>query len=68
MNTFNFKGDWNIFKGKLKQQFASVTGDHRQRMRAQDQQLLGQIQNHLGQMDESAERALHEWVTAWDSN
>jgi uncharacterized protein YjbJ (UPF0337 family) len=68
MNKFNFKGDWNIFTGRLKQQIADFTGDQQQRIRAQDQQLLGQIQNHLGQMDESAERALHEWITAWDSH
>jgi uncharacterized protein YjbJ (UPF0337 family) len=68
MNKFNFKGDWNILKGKLKQQIANLTGDQHRRIRAQDQELLGQIQNHLGQMDESAERALHEWVAAWDAH
>jgi uncharacterized protein YjbJ (UPF0337 family) len=68
MNKLNFKGHWNGITGKLKQRLANFTRDQQQRIRAQVQQLLGHIENHPGQMDESAERALHASVAAGDSH
>jgi len=65
MNRSKLKGGWNILRGKLTQWLGQFTGDVQQCRHGQEQELLGQIQKRAGQMDKSAESALHEWVTAW---
>jgi uncharacterized protein YjbJ (UPF0337 family) len=67
MNKIKLKGGWNILKGRLRQTLARFTGNPHQKMIGQDLELLGQIQKRAGPMDESSERALHEWLTAWHS-
>jgi uncharacterized protein YjbJ (UPF0337 family) len=67
MKKIKLKGGWNILKGKLKQTLARFTSDPHQQMIGQELELLGQIQKRAGVMDESSERALHQWLTAWHS-
>jgi uncharacterized protein YjbJ (UPF0337 family) len=42
------KGNWNVIKGKLKQQYANLTDDDLRYVEGQEQELLGRIQKRVG--------------------
>lgn len=42
------KGNWNIVKGKLKQEHAELTDDDLQYEEGQEDELIGQIQKKTG--------------------
>jgi uncharacterized protein YjbJ (UPF0337 family) len=58
MNKFEFKGDWNIAKGKLKQKWAELTDDDLQLAEGKHEELLGRIQKRTGQTREAIENAI----------
>lgn len=60
MNTLQLKGNWNIIKGKLKQQYADLTDDDLQYVEGKEDELVGRIQKRTGQTKEAVERALDE--------
>jgi uncharacterized protein YjbJ (UPF0337 family) len=60
MNRFQFKGDWNIAKGKLKQRWASLTDDDLQYMEGKGDELVGRIQKRTGESREIIEKALRD--------
>ena len=41
-------GDWNIVKGKLKQQFGNLTDDDLLFVKGKEEELLGRLQQKLG--------------------
>jgi uncharacterized protein YjbJ (UPF0337 family) len=41
-------GDWNIIKGKLKQQFANLTDDDLLFIKGKEEELLGRLKQKLG--------------------
>ncbi|HXE43470.1 MAG TPA: CsbD family protein [Candidatus Baltobacteraceae bacterium] len=44
MSILEFKGNWNIAKGKLKQRFARLTDDDLQFAEGKENELVGRIQ------------------------
>ncbi len=60
MNTLQAKGNWNITKGKLKQQFANLTDDDLRYEEGREDELVGRIQKRTGQTKEAIEKALGE--------
>ncbi len=42
------KGDWNILKGKLKQQFGNLTDDDLTFVKGKEEELIGRLQNKIG--------------------
>jgi len=44
MSILEFKGNWNIAKGKLKQRFARLTDDDLQFAEGKEDELIGRIQ------------------------
>ncbi len=42
------KGNWNIIKGKLKQQYADLTDDDLKYAEGKENELLGRIQKRTG--------------------
>jgi uncharacterized protein YjbJ (UPF0337 family) len=42
------KGNWNVVKGKLKQQYASLTNDDLEYAEGKEEELLGRIQRRIG--------------------
>jgi uncharacterized protein YjbJ (UPF0337 family) len=58
MNTQRLKGNWNTFKGRLKQQFASLTDDDLQYSEGKEDELVGRIQRRLGKSRDAVERML----------
>jgi len=47
-NTTSIKGNWNEIKGKLKQQFASLTDDDLLFTEGKSDELYGRLQQKLG--------------------
>jgi uncharacterized protein YjbJ (UPF0337 family) len=60
MNTLQLKGNWNILKGKLKQQFANLTDDDLQYVEGKEEELIGRIQKRTGKTREELERVLND--------
>ena len=46
------KGDWNVMKGKLKQQFAKLTDDDLLFIKGKEEELIGRIQQKIGRTRE----------------
>jgi uncharacterized protein YjbJ (UPF0337 family) len=47
MNFSQFKGNWNEIKGKLKQQFATLTDDDLLFVEGKEDEMLGKLQIKL---------------------
>jgi uncharacterized protein YjbJ (UPF0337 family) len=58
MTKLEIKGDWNIIKGKLKQQWADLTDDDLQHADGKVDELVGRIQRRTGQSREAVEDAI----------
>lgn len=48
MNTTELSGNWNILKGKLKQQYAELTDDDLTFVEGAEDELFGRLQVKLG--------------------
>ena len=48
MNKLQIKGNWNIVKGKLKQEYADLTDDDLNYVEGKEDELLGRIQKKTG--------------------
>ena len=48
MNEIQIKGNWNIIKGKLKQEYADLTDDDLTYVKGKEDELLGRIQKKTG--------------------
>lgn len=60
MNKLQFKGDWNILKGRIKQRWANLTDDDLRYADGQADELVGRIQKRTGESREAVERALRD--------
>jgi len=45
---FKIKGDWNVLKGKLKQQFGNLTDNDLLYIKGKEEELIGRIQQRIG--------------------
>ncbi len=61
MTTLEIKGDWNIIKGKLKQQWARLTDDDLQYLDGKQDELVGRIQKRTGETREMVEDAIRKF-------
>ena len=48
MNSTQLKGNWNVVKGKLKQQYAQLTDDDLVFVEGKEEELFGRLQVKLG--------------------
>jgi uncharacterized protein YjbJ (UPF0337 family) len=53
MTKLEFKGAWNEVKGKLKQKYGQLTDDDLSFADGKDDELLGRLQQKLGQTKEA---------------
>jgi uncharacterized protein YjbJ (UPF0337 family) len=60
MNTLEFKGNWNMVKGKLKQKYAELTDDDLKYTQGLEEELLGRIQKRTGRTRDEVERMVRE--------
>ncbi|MDF1819481.1 MAG: CsbD family protein [Immundisolibacteraceae bacterium] len=63
MDNEKLKGNWNIVKGKVKEQWGKLTDDDIDRVGGQFDQLVGEIQKRYGITREEAEREIRDWRT-----
>lgn len=59
MNTLQWKGNWNIIKGKLKQKYADLTDNDLDYVEGKQEELLGRIQKRTGMTREQLEEELN---------
>lgn len=52
MNKLELKGNWNELKGKLKQEYGDLTDDDLTYAEGKEDELLGRLQQKLGQTKE----------------
>jgi uncharacterized protein YjbJ (UPF0337 family) len=50
MDKLEVKGQWNVWKGKLKQQYAELTDDDLKYEEGKDDELWGRIQKKTGKV------------------
>lgn len=60
MTNLEIKGDWNITKGKLKQQLASLTDDDLQYTEGKLEELVGRIQKLTGKTHDGVVKAIQD--------
>lgn len=60
MNKLQFKGNWNIVKGKAKQKWADLTDDDLRYEEGLEDELVGRIQARTGEAKEDIEAALRD--------
>jgi uncharacterized protein YjbJ (UPF0337 family) len=58
MNTTEVKGNWNEQKGKLKQQFATLTDDDLMFAEGKKDEMLGKLQIKLGKSKEELHKVM----------
>ena len=56
--TDKIKGNWNVIKGKLKEEYAEITDNDLMYTEGQEDQLLGNIQKKTGKTKEE----LKDWI------
>jgi len=61
MNTDDLKGNWNVLKGKARQQWGELTDDDIEKVAGQRDELIGRIQKAYGVSRDEAERQVSEW-------
>jgi uncharacterized protein YjbJ (UPF0337 family) len=60
MNTTTLKGNWNVVRGKLKQQYADLTDDELTYVEGKEDELVGRIQKKVGRSRDEIERFIDE--------
>ena len=62
MNEQEFKGQWKILRGKVREQWGKVTDDDVEIIDGRSEQLIGLLQKRYGIMQEEAEKRLQEFL------
>lgn len=62
MNDFilKMKGNWNIIKGKLKQQYAELTDEDLMYEEGKEEELLGKVQQKTGKTKEELKKFIDQ--------
>jgi uncharacterized protein YjbJ (UPF0337 family) len=58
MNTTEMKGNWNVMKGKLKQQYGNLTDDDLTFTEGKEDELWGNIQKKVGKSKEAIQEEI----------
>lgn len=58
MNAFQFKGEWNELKGKLKQKYAQLTDDDLMYVKGKEDELLRRLQKKLGKKQDEIRKLI----------
>lgn len=58
MNNTEMKGNWNILKGKLKQQYAELTDDDLTYVEGKEDEVWGNIQKKVGKSKEEIQKQI----------
>ena len=58
MNNLKLKGNWNIIKGKIKQDYGKLTDDDLTYTEGHEDELLGRLQKKLGKSKDEVRRII----------
>jgi uncharacterized protein YjbJ (UPF0337 family) len=61
MNKLQIKGNWNVLKGKLKQNYANLTDDDLKYVEGKEDELLGRLQKKTGKTKEQLVDEINKW-------
>jgi len=61
MNRAQLRGDWNVMKGKVKQQWGKLTDDDISQINGQREELIGRLQKAYGRAREDLEKEVDRW-------
>ncbi|HMO21225.1 MAG TPA: CsbD family protein [Candidatus Melainabacteria bacterium] len=64
MNKLQLKGNWNQVKGAIKEKWAELTDDDMLAIEADNDKLIGKIQERYGIRRELAEKQVEEYLNA----
>ena len=66
MNSSNdkIKGNWNVLKGKLKQQYGNLTDDDLTYVEGKEDELVGRLQKGLGKTKDEVNSLLNDLSTS----
>ena len=62
MNWDQIEGNWKQFKGKMQQQWGSLTDDDLDRVAGRQTELAGVLQKRYGKSREEADSMIDEWM------
>jgi len=62
MNEQEFKGQWKILRGKVREQWGKLTDDDVEIIDGRSEQLIGLLQKRYGIMQEEAEKRLQKFL------
>ncbi len=65
MNWDTVEGNWNQWKGRLKEKWGDLTDDDIQMLDGKKDQLAGKLQERYGMARDQAERELDAWATGY---
>ncbi len=60
MNTLQIKGDWNVSKGQMNQNWATLTQDDLLYVKGEHDEWFGRIEKRIGQTREAIETAIKD--------
>jgi uncharacterized protein YjbJ (UPF0337 family) len=63
MNWDRIEGNWEQFKGQIRQQWGKLTDDDLEVIHGSRQELAGRIQERYGKAKDEAEREIDDWLT-----
>lgn len=61
MNKHEIEGNWNIIKGKVKEQWGELTDDDVDQIEGEMDQLAGAIQKRYGRSLDEARKEINSW-------
>lgn len=63
MNWDRIEGNWELFKGKVQEQWGNLTNDDLDVIEGNRKQLVGRLQERYGKTQEEIERDVDDWLT-----
>ncbi len=60
MNDYKIEGNWNEKKGKLKQEYGSLTDDDLAYRDGKEDELIGKLQKKLGKTKDEVQKIISE--------
>lgn len=61
MSDLKLKGNWNVLKGKLKQEYGELTEDDLTYIEGKEDEMIGKLQRKLGKSRDEITSKLKEW-------
>ena len=62
MNWDTIQGNWNQFKGAVRERWGDLTDDDLDRVAGNREQLVGRLQERYGMLRDQAERDVDAWA------